>query len=174
MNPEETRDRVLLLNGSNERVLDDVIVLAFRKDEIKGGCALLWNTGFAETIEASVNDGATVGSGFHVEGCKSGLKKAMNEWGGIGTDLLSSDVLEGIVCVLWVGAPTAQDDVYFLGPERRKFVFLDPNLREFVDRGVQLSMAAHLRDDPGVAAQLMSKALAAKQARLESRSPRTS
>jgi DNA gyrase/topoisomerase IV subunit B len=165
MNPDEARDRVLLLNGSNELVSGEAIVLAFADDEVKGGCALLWNTGFSETIAASMNDGATVESGFHVDGFKSGLKKAMNGWGGIGTGLLASDVLEGIVCVLWVEAPTTRDDVYFLGPERREFVFLDPNLREFVDRGVQLSMTAHLRDDPGVAAQLMSKALTAKNYR---------
>jgi len=165
MNPEEARDRVLLLNGANEPVINEPIVLAFADDAVKGGCALLWNTGFAETVAASVNDGATMESGFHVDGFKSGLRRAMNESGGVGTELLASDVLEGIVCVLWVEAPTPRHDVYFLGPERREFVFLDPNLREFVDRGVRLSMTAHLRDDPGVAAQLMSKALAARQYR---------
>ncbi len=153
------------LNGSKEKVHDDVIYVRGNKGDMTAEIAIQYNTDLHQNIQSFANNMSTVDGGTHVDGFKNALRTSMNNYAkkmGIlkGDDSLKGDdTLEGICAVISVKLPDAQFE------SQTKAKLGNSEVRTFVNSIVREKLEEYMEENPAVTKIILEKALLASRAR---------
>jgi DNA gyrase subunit B len=135
--------------------------------------AMQWNTSYVESIFSFANNINTHEGGSHLSGFKSALTRTLNDYArknGLlkekDENLEGEDVREGLAAVLSVKLREPQ----FEGQTKTKLG--NPWVRGLVEQTVNVKLAEFLEENATEAKQIISKAIAARNARQAARKAR--
>ena len=134
--------------------------------------AIQFNDGLAETIHSYANNINTEEGGVHLEGFKTALTKAINDYGHKynvlkeAEKLSGEDVREGVVAIISVKLENPQ----FEGQTKTKLG--NSEMRTAVNRVVVEELATFLEENPKEAKELVLKSILAQRARDAARKAR--
>ena len=156
----------------NDPVHEGVIYMRGEKDTSIAEIALQYNTSYNELILTFANNMNTIEGGMHETGFRSGLTRAINDYGrkaGIlkGDDKLSGeDVREGLCAIVSVKLENAQFE------SQTKAKLGNSEIRTLVENTVTQKLTEFLEENPQVGRAIIDKALAASRAREAARKAR--
>lgn len=135
--------------------------------------ALQWNTGYSERTLAFANDIYTEEGGMHLEGFRSGLTKAINDYARKNNilkekdaNLTGDDIREGLTAVISVKLPDPQ----FEGQTKSKLG--SSYMRTLTNRIVYSGLTDYLEEHPNQAKEILRKAMQAARGRLAAQKAR--
>ena len=135
--------------------------------------ALQWNTTYSEHTLSFANDIYTEEGGMHLEGFRTALTKAVNDYGKRQNiikekdpNLTGDDIREGLTAVVSVKLPDPQ----FEGQTKAKLG--SSYMRTLTNRIVSQGMAAYLEEHPNQAKEILKKASQAAKGRLAAQKAR--
>ena len=135
--------------------------------------AMQWNTSYVESVFSFANNINTHEGGAHLSGFKSALTRTLNDYARKNSllkekeeNLEGEDVREGLAAVLSVKLREPQ----FEGQTKTKLG--NPWVRGLVEQTVNLKLAEFLEENAGEAKQIITKAIAARNARQAARKAR--
>ena len=135
--------------------------------------ALQWNTTYSEHTLSFANDIYTEEGGMHLEGFRSALTKAVNDYGKRQNiikekdpNLTGDDIREGLTAVVSVKLPDPQ----FEGQTKAKLG--SSYMRTLTNRIVSQGMAEYLEEHPNQAKEILKKASQAAKGRLAAQKAR--
>jgi DNA gyrase subunit B len=135
--------------------------------------AMQWNTSYVESVFSFANNINTHEGGSHLSGFKSALTRTLNDYARRNgllkekeENLEGEDVREGLAAVISVKLAVPQ----FEGQTKTKLG--NPWVRGLVEQTVNVKLAEFLEENAGEAKQIISKALAARNARQAARKAR--
>ncbi len=142
------------------------------KDDVKMEFAIQYNDGYAENVFTFANNINTVDGGTHLSGFRSGLTRAINQFGqnqnlfkDIKENLQGEDVREGLVAVISVQLPQPQ----FEGQTKGK---LNSDIQSAVGSFVYEKLMEVFEKNPTVGRKICGKAIEASRAREAARKAR--
>ncbi len=134
--------------------------------------ALQYNDGYAENVFTFANNINTVDGGTHLSGFRSGLTRAINQFGqnqnlfkDVKDNLMGEDVREGLVAVVSVKLPQPQ----FEGQTKGK---LNSDIQSTVASFVYEKLMETFEKNPTIGRRICSKAIEAARAREAARKAR--
>lgn len=135
--------------------------------------ALQWNTTYSEHTLSFANDIYTEEGGMHLEGFRTALTKAVNDYGHRQNiikekdpNLTGDDIREGLTAVISVKLPDPQ----FEGQTKAKLG--SSYMRTLTNRIVSQGMAEYLEEHPNQAKEILKKASQAAKGRLAAQKAR--
>ncbi|MCI1646641.1 MAG: DNA topoisomerase (ATP-hydrolyzing) subunit B [Olsenella sp.] len=135
--------------------------------------ALQWNTTYSEHTLSFANDIYTEEGGMHLEGFRTALTKAVNDYGHRqniikekAPNLTGDDIREGLTAVISVKLPDPQ----FEGQTKAKLG--SSYMRTLTNRIVSQGMAEYLEEHPNQAKEILKKASQAAKGRLAAQKAR--
>ena len=135
--------------------------------------ALQWNTTYSEHTLSFANDIYTEEGGMHLEGFRTALTKAVNDYGKRQNiikekdpNLTGDDIREGLTAVVSVKLPDPQ----FEGQTKAKLG--SSYMRTLTNRIVSQGMAEYLEEHPNQAKEILKKASQAAKCRLAAQKAR--
>ena len=135
--------------------------------------ALQWNTTYSEHTLSFANDIYTEEGGMHLEGFRTALTKAVNDYGKRQNiikekdpNLTGDDIREGLTAVVSVKLPDPQ----FEGQTKAKLG--SSYMRTLTNRIVSQGMAEYLEEHPNQAKEILKKASQAAKGRLAAQKAR--
>ena len=135
--------------------------------------ALQWNTTYSEHTLSFANDIFTEEGGMHLEGFRTALTKAVNDYGKRQNiikekdpNLTGDDIREGLTAVVSVKLPDPQ----FEGQTKAKLG--SSYMRTLTNRIVSQGMAEYLEEHPNQAKEILKKASQAAKGRLAAQKAR--
>ena len=135
--------------------------------------ALQWNTTYSEHTLSFANDIYTEEGGMHLEGFRTALTKAVNDYGKRQNiikekdpNLTGDDIREGLTAVVSVKLPDPQ----FEGETKAKLG--SSYMRTLTNRIVSQGMAEYLEEHPNQAKEILKKASQAAKGRLAAQKAR--
>ena len=135
--------------------------------------ALQWNTTYSERTLSFANDIYTEEGGMHLEGFRTALTKAVNDYGHRQNiikekdpNLTGDDIREGLTAVISVKLPDPQ----FEGQTKAKLG--SSYMRTLTNRIVSQGMAEYLEEHPNQAKEILKKASQAAKGRLAAQKAR--
>lgn len=135
--------------------------------------ALQWNTTYSERTLSFANDIYTEEGGMHLEGFRTALTKAVNDYGKRQNiikekdpNLTGDDIREGLTAVVSVKLPDPQ----FEGQTKAKLG--SSYMRTLTNRIVSQGMAEYLEEHPNQAKEILKKASQAAKGRLAAQKAR--
>jgi DNA gyrase subunit B len=157
----------------NKNTLHPVAIFAEAdKDDIHLEFALQYNDGYAENVFTFANNINTVDGGTHLSGFRSGLTRAINQFGqnqnlfkDVKDNLSGEDVREGLVAVISVQLPQPQ----FEGQTKGK---LNSDIQSLVGSFVYEKLMETFEKNPTVGRKVCAKAIDAARAREAARKAR--
>jgi DNA gyrase subunit B len=160
------------LNRSKD-VLHPVPIFAEAdKDDMHVEFAIQYNDGYAENVFTFANNINTVDGGTHLSGFRSGLTRAINQFGqnqnlfkDVKDNLSGEDVREGLVAVISVQLPQPQ----FEGQTKGK---LNSDIQSSVGSFVYEKLMETFEKNPAVGRKICAKAIEASRAREAARKAR--
>ncbi|MEJ2007429.1 MAG: DNA gyrase subunit B [Acidobacteriota bacterium] len=160
------------LNRS-KNVLHPVAIYAEAdKDDMHVEFAIQYNDGYAENVFTFANNINTVDGGTHLSGFRSGLTRAINQFGqnqnlfkDVKDNLSGEDVREGLVAVISVQLPQPQ----FEGQTKGK---LNSDIQSSVGSFVYEKLMETFEKNPTIGRKICSKAIEASRAREAARKAR--
>ncbi len=167
-------DFVKHLNATKEPLFSKVCQF---EDEDSDGqmldIAMQWNTGYHEGIHGYANGISTTEGGMHVEGFRTALTLAVNNYARAKNlikekdeNLTGDDVREGITAIISVKLREPQ----FEGQTKAKLGNVP--MRSFVQKATYARLAEWLEENPTEANKMVKKGLAAAQARVAAKNAR--
>jgi DNA gyrase subunit B len=166
-------DFVKYLTGSKETLHSKPIYIESTGDEGTVEVALLWNTGYTETVLAFANNINTHEGGTHLDGFKNALTRTINDYArrqGIlkekDENLSGEDIREGLTTVISVKLREPQ----FEGQTKTKLG--NTEIRGFVQSVITQQLAEFLEEHPKPARSIVSKSTQAAKARAAARKAR--
>ncbi len=168
------REFVTELNQRKTVIHEDVIYIQGDKDTSTCEIAMQWNNSFEERIESFANNILTPEGGMHETGFKTALTRVLNAYGRDrkilkeDESLTGDDCREGLTAVISVKLENPQ----FEGQTKTKLGNSD--IRTLVDGIVSDRLEQFLEENPGVARQILDKAMTASRAREAARKARDS
>ncbi|HHX72551.1 MAG TPA: DNA topoisomerase (ATP-hydrolyzing) subunit B [Clostridiales bacterium] len=167
------RSFVEYLNQSKDPLHKDVIYVSGERDGSMAEIALQYNTSYNETLLSFANNIHTGEGGTHEIGFKSALTKVINDYARKANllkesdkNLSGDDAREGLAAIISVKLTDPQ----FEGQTKTKLGNMET--RSFVEGLVSDKLSAFLEENPGVARQILSKAIDAARAREAARKAR--
>jgi DNA gyrase subunit B len=167
------RDFVTYVNEAKDPVHKHVVYLEGATDEGTVEVAMQWNTSYVESVFSFANNINTHEGGAHLSGFKAALTGTLNKYArdkGIlkekEENLEGEDVREGLAAVISVKLRDPQ----FEGQTKTKLG--NPWVRGLVEQTVNARLAEFLEENPNEARQIISKAVAARNARQAARKAR--
>ncbi len=159
--------------NKNKEILHPVPIFAeAQKDDIHVEFALQYNDGYAENVFTFANNINTVDGGTHLSGFRSGLTRAINQFGqnqnlfkDVKDNLSGEDVREGLVAVVSVQLPQPQ----FEGQTKGK---LNSDIQSAVGSFVYEKLMETFEKNPTVGRKICAKAIDAARAREAARKAR--
>ncbi len=134
--------------------------------------AIQYNDGYAENVFTFANNINTVDGGTHLSGFRSGLTRAINQFGqnqnlfkDIKDNLQGEDVREGLIAVISVQLPQPQ----FEGQTKGK---LNSDIQSAVGSFVYEQLMETFEKNPAVGRKICGKAIEAARARMAARKAR--
>jgi DNA gyrase subunit B len=160
------------LNRSKETLHPVPIFAEDNKDDIHLEFAIQYNDGYAENVFTFANNINTVDGGSHLSGFRSGLTRAINQFGqnqnlfkDVKDNLSGEDVREGLVAVISVQLPQPQ----FEGQTKGK---LNSDIQSSVGSFVYEKLMETFEKNPTVGRKICGKAIEASRAREAARKAR--
>ena len=142
------------------------------KDDMHVEVAIQYNDGYAENVFTFANNINTVDGGTHLSGFRSGLTRAINQFGqnqklfkDVKDNLSGEDVREGLVAVISVQLPQPQ----FEGQTKGK---LNSDIQSSVGSFVYEKLMETFEKNPTVGRKICGKAIEASRAREAARKAR--
>jgi DNA gyrase subunit B len=160
------------LNRNKETLHPVAIFAEADKDDMHVEFALQYNDGYAENVFTFANNINTVDGGTHLSGFRSGLTRAINQFGqnqnlfkDVKDNLSGEDVREGLVAVISVQLPQPQ----FEGQTKGK---LNSDIQSSVGSFVYEKLMETFEKNPTVGRKVCAKAIDAARAREAARKAR--
>ncbi|AKX34042.1 DNA topoisomerase IV subunit B [Spiroplasma litorale] len=162
------------LRGS-QKALTSPIIIKGNNQSIDVEIAMLYTNEFSETVLGFANNVKTSEGGTHVVGFKSGLVKALNDYGknqGILKErdkkLDASDIKEGLIAVVTVKIP--ENLIQYEGQTKGKLGTAEAKV--VCEKITETSINFWLQENKTLAISLIEKALLARRAKEEARKAR--
>ncbi|HEX5413795.1 MAG TPA: DNA topoisomerase (ATP-hydrolyzing) subunit B [Terriglobia bacterium] len=160
------------LNKNKETLHPSPIFAEADKDDMHVEFALQYNDGYAENVFTFANNINTVDGGTHLSGFRSGLTRAINQFGqnqnlfkDVKDNLSGEDVREGLVAVISVQLPQPQ----FEGQTKGK---LNSDIQSMVGSFIYEKLMETFEKNPTVGRKICAKAIEAARAREAARKAR--
>ena len=160
------------LNRNKETLHPSPIFAEADKEDMHVEFALQYNDGYAENVFTFANNINTVDGGTHLSGFRSGLTRAINQFGqnqnlfkDVKDNLMGEDVREGLVAVVSVKLPQPQ----FEGQTKGK---LNSDIQSTVASFVYEKLMETFEKNPTIGRRICSKAIEAARAREAARKAR--
>jgi DNA gyrase subunit B len=160
------------LNRNKETLHPVPIFAEAEKDDMHLEVAIQYNDGYAENVFTFANNINTVDGGTHLSGFRSGLTRAINQFGqtqnlfkDVKDNLSGEDVREGLVAVISVQLPQPQ----FEGQTKGK---LNSDIQSSVGSFVYEKLMETFEKNPTVGRKICAKAIDASRAREAARKAR--
>jgi DNA gyrase subunit B len=167
------RDFVAYINDAKDEVHKHVVYFEGTTDDGAVEIAMQWNASYVESVFSFANNINTHEGGSHLSGFKAALTGTLNKYArdkGLlkekEENLEGEDVREGLAAVISVKL----QDPQFEGQTKTKLG--NPWVRGLVEQAVNQKLAEFLEENPTDAKQIVSKALAARNARQAARKAR--
>jgi DNA gyrase subunit B len=167
------RDFVAYVNHSKDTIHKHVVYFEGGNDEGTVEVAMQWNTSYVESVFSFANNINTHEGGSHLTGFKSALTATLNKYARDKAllkekedNLEGEDVREGLAAVLSVKLREPQ----FEGQTKTKLG--NPWVEGLVKQAVNQKLAEFFEENPTEARQIVSKAVAARNARQAARKAR--
>jgi DNA gyrase subunit B len=166
-------DFVKYLTGTKETLHSKPVYIESTGDEGTVEVAMLWNSGYTETVLAFANNINTHEGGTHLDGFKNALTRTINDYArrqGIlkekEENLTGEDIREGLTAVISVKLRDPQ----FEGQTKTKLG--NTEMRGFVQSVVTQQLAEFLEEHPKPARSIVGKSTQAAKARAAARKAR--
>jgi DNA gyrase subunit B len=166
-------DFVKYLTGTKETLHSKPVYIESTGAEGTVEVAMLWNTGYTETVLAFANNINTHEGGTHLDGFKNGLTRTINDYArrqGIlkekEDNLSGEDIREGLTAIISVKLREPQ----FEGQTKTKLG--NTEMRGFVQSVITQQLAEFLEEHPKPARAIVSKSTQAAKARAAARKAR--
>ncbi len=160
------------LNRNKETLHPVPLFAEADKDDMHVEFALQYNDGYAENVFTFANNINTVDGGTHLSGFRSGLTRAINQFGqnqnlfkDVKDNLSGEDVREGLVAVISVQLPQPQ----FEGQTKGK---LNSDIQSSVGSFVYEKLMENFEKNPTIGRKICAKAIEASRAREAARKAR--
>lgn len=161
------------LDGTREKLIDDVIHVSTIKNDVPVEIALQYNTSFNENIHSYVNNINTIEGGTHLTGFRRGLTRTLKNYAEksgmlakLKFDISGDDFREGLTAIISVKVQEPQ----FEGQTKTKLGNSD--ISAVVDQAVSEVLTYYLEEHPKEARQIVSKVILAATARHAARKAR--
>ncbi|AUB31516.1 DNA topoisomerase IV subunit B [Spiroplasma floricola] len=158
-----------------QKSLCSPILLKGSEQNIDVEIALTYTTDFSETVLGFANNVKTSDGGTHVTGFRTGLVKALNEYGKTENILKekdkrldSSDIKEGLIAIVTVKVP--EDLIQYEGQTKGKLGTSEA--RTACEKVTEQSISFWLQENKTIAISIIEKALLARKAKEEARKAR--
>ncbi|AOG60564.1 DNA topoisomerase IV subunit B [Spiroplasma helicoides] len=160
------------LRGSQKNLCNPILIKGQDLD-IEVEIALTYTNDFAENVVGFANNVKTSDGGTHVTGFRTGLLKALNEYGrqqGVLKDkrLDSSDVKEGLIAIVTVKVP--ENLIQYEGQTKGKLGTSEA--KTACEKITEQIFGFWLQENKTIALEIIEKALLARKARDEARKAR--
>ena len=160
-------------NKHADPVHEKVIYMKGEKGTSIAEIAMQYNDSYEEMVQTFANNMNTIEGGTHETGFRSGLTRAINEYGrkaGVLKDsdknLSGEDVREGLCAIVSVKLENAQFE------SQTKAKLGNSDIRTLVENTVTSKLAEFFEENPQVGRAIIDKALAASRAREAARKAR--
>ena len=170
---EGLKEFVDYLDGTREKLIDDVVHITTEKNGIPVEIALQYNTSFSENIHSYVNNINTIEGGTHLTGFRRGLTRTLKNYADqsgmlskLKFDISGDDFREGLTAIISVKVAEPQ----FEGQTKTKLGNSEVSLS--VDQATSEELQYYLEENPKAAKQIVSKVILAAQARHAARKAR--
>ena len=154
------------LNKNKDLVNQKPIFISGEKDQVQVEVAFQYTRTYSERILSYVNNIRTKEGGSHVSGFRQALTKCINRYASedivpkkLREKMEGDDVREGLTTVISVRVPNPQ----FEGQTKTKLG--NSEVRFIVASIVSEALSTYLEENPGVAKQILTKAVEAARAR---------
>lgn len=156
----------------NKKALNDPIYLTKTDGDNSVEISMQYNDSYSENIHSFVNVINTVDGGTHVTGFRTGLTRAINDYGqkigalkGDGDALTGEDMREGLTAVIFVKMPA--DNLLFESQTKAKLN--NPEIQTLVSSCVKDGLDTYFEENPSEARRITEKIMLAAKARLAAR-----
>ena len=163
---EGVKEFVRFLNRNNEALINDVIYLNTEKNNTPIECAIMYNTGYRESLHSYVNNINTIEGGTHEAGFRSALTRVLKKYAEdtkalekAKVEISGEDFREGLIAVISVKVAEPQ----FEGQTKTKLG--NSEMRALVDAMVSEKLMTFFEENPQVARTIIEKAQTAARAR---------
>ncbi len=167
------KDFVAYVNDAKDSVHKHIVYLENATDDGSVEVAMQWNTSYVESVFSFANNINTHEGGTHLSGFKAALTGTLNKYArekGLlkekEENLEGEDVREGLAAVISVKLRDPQ----FEGQTKTKLG--NPWVRGLVEQTVNAKLAEFMEENPNDARQIVTKAVAARNARQAARKAR--
>ncbi|MFV0291139.1 MAG: DNA topoisomerase subunit B, partial [Mangrovibacterium sp.] len=161
------------LDGTREKLIDEVIHITHEKGEVPVEIAMSYNTSYSENIHSYVNNINTIEGGSHLTGFRRGLTRTLKNYADnsgmltkLKIDISGDDFREGLTAVVSVKVAEPQ----FEGQTKTKLGNSEVSLP--VDQAVSEMLTNYLEENPKAAKAIVGKVILAAQARHAARKAR--
>jgi DNA gyrase subunit B len=170
---EGLKEFVSYIDGSREKLIENIIHVSTEKNDVPVEIALQYNTSFTENIHSYVNNINTIEGGTHLTGFRRGLTrtlKAYAEESGMLSklkfDISGDDFREGLTAIISVKVAEPQ----FEGQTKTKLGNSEVSIS--VDQAVSSLLKNYLEENPKDAKTIVDKVILAATARHAARKAR--
>lgn len=170
---EGVKEFVRFLNRNNEALINDVIYLNTEKNNTPIECAIMYNTGYRESLHSYVNNINTIEGGTHEAGFRSALTRVLKKYAEdtkalekAKVEISGEDFREGLIAVISVKVAEPQ----FEGQTKTKLG--NGEVAGVVDQAISGALTHYLEENPKDARAIVSKVILAATARHAARKAR--
>ena len=163
----------LLEKKKNDRLIDDVIYIQGEDKDMIAEIALLYSTGYDNTIISFANNMHTVDGGTHESAFKTSMTRVINSYAREfkflkekDNNFKGEDVLEGLIAVISVKLTDAQFE------SQTKAKLGNTAAGTLVNKAVTKSLGEFLEENPSTAKLIVNKIISAASAREKSQKAR--
>ena len=170
---EGVKEFVRFLNRNNEALINDVIYLNTEKNNTPIECAIMYNTGYRESLHSYVNNINTIEGGTHEAGFRSALTRVLKKYAEdtkalekAKVEIQGDDFREGLTAVISIKVAEPQ----FEGQTKTKLG--NSEVTGAVDMAIGEALGYYLEEHPKEAKIIVDKVILAAQARHAARKAR--
>lgn len=172
---EGVKEFVRFLNQNNTPLINDVIYLNTEKNGTPIECAIMYNTGYRESLHSYVNNINTIEGGTHEAGFRTALTRILKKYAEdtkalekAKVEISGEDFREGLTAVISVKVAEPQ----FEGQTKTKLG--NNEVSGAVNQAVGEALTYYLEEHPKEAKQIVDKVILAATARIAARKARES
>ncbi|AGR41118.1 DNA topoisomerase IV subunit B [Spiroplasma taiwanense] len=163
------------LKGDQKEIISQPILIKGNEQEIDVEIAMTYTSDFSETVLGFANNVKTSDGGTHITGFRTGLVKALNDYGKNQSILKekdkkldSTDIKEGLIAIVTVKIP--ENLIQYEGQTKGKLGTVEA--KTACERVTEESINFWLQENKIIAISIIEKALLARRARDEARKAR--
>ena len=170
---EGVKEFVRFLNRNNDSLIDDVIYLNTEKNGTPIECAIMYDTGYRESLHSYVNNINTIEGGTHEAGFRSALTRVLKKYAEdikalekAKVEISGEDFREGLIAVISVKVAEPQ----FEGQTKTKLG--NSEVVKITNRLFSEALSRFLLENPAIAKKIVEKGILASKARIAAKRAR--